>query len=846
VFANYLNIILRNINKNKIYSIINICSLAIGLASGMLVLLFVEQQLSFDEFHEKSDRIYRVITDAKDWKYKYTLSDISPVWGTILKQELPEIVEVTRICHVESLYGEFIIEHENKYFSEQNPLFVDANIFNVFDIELKSGNPETALKEPRSIVLSEEMAKKYYPDEDPVGKTMSLNMWIMFVSENPDGFDPSGDYLITGVAKNLPPNSHFHFDCLLSFSSLKFWRKDNGDLFAITFGANTYLVLPEGYPYEELESKIPGLVKTYQSASLEQRFGIPYDDFPANDMYFRYRLQKISDIHHGSGNMRSIKKLGPGGDVKDIYFFTLIALAIILIASINFININTAQLGNRAREVGLRKVLGSNRSQLIRQFLLETIIISFCALLIAILVAILALKAFNQFIQPDLSVQNFIHGWVIPGILGLTIIVGLLSGIYPAIVFSRLQPAAMLKNSMQTASGGSLFRNVLVIFQFSISVIFIVSALVVYNQLSFIRNKPLGFNKEHVITIHNAHRLNTEGPINGVHRLAIFMQELSRNSNILSVSGSSDKLGFLRKSNPYKDNFVLEGRSEEEKVRLCLANADRNIFETFDLNVVALDENIANIPGELIGPAVLNEAAVKYLNLTDPIGKTITREFGQHTYIIAGVVKDFHFESLHQTIQPYILFLQNDWGIRPFISINSVYIRINPVDVQGTLDYIEKVSEQFMPGQPFEYSFLDEDIDRFYKSEKQLGKLFNLLSGIAIILSYLGIFGLSSYMLFKRTKEIAIRKILGASIKDIVQLLSRQFLILAIIAFILAIPVSYILMDNWLHDFAYRIKINPLTFVFAILIILFILAIAVGRQTFKSAISNPVDAVKYE
>lgn len=776
MFTNYLNIILRNFSKNKIYFIINISSLAIGLASGMLILLFVEQQLSFDTFHKKSDRIYRVIHDRKDKNLERSFSDISPLWGPILQKELPEVVEMTRIMPYASMaVGGIIIGHENKFYREPNSLFVDENIFNVFDIKLEKGNPETALKEPRSIVLSEELAKKYYPNEDPVGKTLSLNMWINYVSQNPDGFDPSGDYLITGVARNLPPNSHFHFDYLISFSSLNFWEMYN------------------------------------------------------------------TDIHLGSGNIYSNNKLGIDGEVKDIYFFTIIALAIILIASINFININTAQLGNRAREVGLRKVLGSQRSQLIRQFLSESIFISFCALLLATLVAILSLKTFNQFIQSDLSAQNFTYGWVIPGILGLTLIVGLLAGIYPAILFSNLQPVAMLKKSIQTASGGLLFRNGLVIFQFSISVIFIVSSLVVYNQLSFIKSKPLGFDKEHVVTVQNASGLRTGGPIDGVHRLEIFKQELSRNSNILSVSGSTGSFGFLA-SIPSIQNFIPEGKSEEEKVLLGCQIVDRNVFETFGIDVVAFDEDIANSSSESF--VVLNEAAVKFLNLTDPIGKTLIKVWGQTTYIIAGVVKDFHFESLKQTIKPYILIMVNHWDPRE--SIHSVYIRINPMDVPGTLAYIEKVSEQFMPGQPFEYSFLDEDVDRYYHNERQLGKLFGFLSGIAIILSYLGIFGLSSYMLHKRTKEIAIRKIMGATIKDIVQLLSKQFFKLALIAFILAVPVSYILMDKWLQEFAYRIKINLSTFVFAGLLILFILVIAVGRQTFKSAISNPVDSVKYE
>jgi len=809
----------------------------------MLVLLFVEQQLSFDEFHEKSDRIYRVIHDRKDKNFNMTISDISPLWGPILKMELPEIIEMTRIMTpLATGAGEIIIEHENKFLKEQNPLFVDANIFQVFDIKLEKGNPETALAEPRSIVLSKDMANKYFVDEDPVGKTLSLNMWINFISDNPDGFDPNGEYLITGVARNLPLNSHFHFDYLISFSSIKFWEMYNMDLHTI-FGINTYLVLPEGYSQKELETKMNGLVKKYLSSAIEKTHGISYDEFQAEGMYYRYRLQKLTDIYLGSGHMRSNKKLGTGGEGKDIYFYALIALAILIIASINFINISTAQLGSRTREVGLRKVVGSHRSKLIQQFLLESIFISFCALFLATLVAIVSLKTFNQFIQPDLSIQNFTKGWIIPGIIGLTLIVGLMAGTYPSFLFSKLQPAALLKNPIKSASGGLLFRNGLVIFQFSVSVIFIVASLVVYSQLSYIRAKPLGFNKEHVITVHNTGTLRTGGPVNEINRVEAYKQELSRNSNILSVSGSTGRYGFLA-SNPSLQYFIPEGKTEEEKVRLGCQIVDRNVFETFGLDVIAMDEDIADLTGEAMEIVVLNEAAVKHLNLTDPIGKTMIRHAFNRTCKIAGVVKDFHFQSLQQAIQPYILILVNRWG--PLVSIRSVYIRINPEDIPNTLEYIKNVSEQFMPGQPFEYSFLDEDVDRYYHSERQLGKLFGFLSGIAVILSYLGIFGLSSYMLHKRTKEIAIRKILGASIQDIILLLSKQYLILALIAFILAIPVSYFLMDKWLQEFAYRININLSSFVFSILIILIILIFAVGRQTIKSAISNPVDAVKYE
>lgn len=803
MIKNYIKIALRNIIKHKGISSINIVGLAIGIACSILILLFVTHELSYDKFHEKADRIYRLAVRASVGDTKINQTHSSSETFRRLLEDFPEIETGVKFLNL----GKTPVILDEKTFYESRFFAVDSTFYDVFSIPLIHGNPKEVLADPNTMVLSKNTAVKYFGDTDVVGKVIKVDF----------SYDLGRvDFKITGVSENVPDNSHFHYDLLVSSASFPALINNRG------WSSNnfiTYLLLREGTSQAWFDEKLKEFTRRHMG-------GEEFDAWVAEGNYWEYFLQPITEIHLNSDLNGEFEA---NGNKTYVFIFSVISVIILLIACINFMNLSTARSSLRAREVGLRKVVGSSRGRLMRQFLSESILLSFISLALGLLIIQVLLPAYRNFIGRQLAMHYFDNLVVIPSLLALGLLVGVVSGSYPAFFLSSFKPISVLRGSTGSSQGSSLLRNALVIFQFAISIFLIIGTLVVIQQLKFFQNKRLGFEKEQVLVVRNpgALRDNVEP----------FKEALRSNSSIMSVS-SSNTLPGTSFSNI---GFGAEGVEKSFTLNLCVCDYD--FLETLKLEM-ARGRFFSREFTTDSHAAVLNEKAVKLLGWEDPLGKKINnwaQDRGNFTVI--GVIKDYHYESLHQEIRPQALFLSGGYykNVQSYISI-----RLNTENVSETVKYVGNTWNDFAPGKPFEYSFLDKDYDNLYINEKQTRSLFSIFSFLAIFIACLGLFGLASFVADRKTKEIGIRKILGASVPRIVNNLNKSFMKWVLIANLIAWPAAWYFMSKWLQNFAYRIHLTWWVFVLAAALALLIALMTVSFQTIRAALKNPTDSLRYE
>lgn len=806
MFGNYFKIALRNFLKYKTNTFINIAGFAIGLASCILILLYVRYELSYDRFHEKADDIYRISVRGTVGGNEFNQAVTAPPMGHALVNDYPEVINAVRLQRSENM----LIRNKEIIFIENRFLWADSTFFEVFSYNLIFGDPETVLDAPHTIVLTEKLAKKYFGRVDVVGETMEF-----------EDFTP---YKITGVCEDPPLNAHFKFDMLASLNSLGYDKSP----FWLNHAFHTYILLQPGSDPAQLEAKFPGLIEKYIGPQLQQVLGQSMDQFTGEGGVFEYSLWPLTDIHLKSALEYEIQA---NGNITYIYIFSIIALFILAIACINFMNLSTARSMTRAREVGVKKVLGSSIGQLIRQFLTESIILTSVAMGIALMLAYILLPYFNEVAGKQFELQLVENWYTIPAILLTVVVVGTLAGIYPAFYLSSFDPARVLKSSISSSGKGSVLRRGLVVFQFSISIFLFISTLVVQDQLNYMQEKNLGWDKEHILVVKRAWAIeNNEDAIGA---------ELLSNPNILTFSTSGNI--------PGRDFGVTVFRNSEapraEQHLLSVMTSKHSLDKTFKFEMAAgryfLKGNISDTTS-----VILNESAVKVLGIEgDPIGKFVTQPGNtpenDFNLAIIGVIKDFHYESFHQKIRPLLIFHHNSWPA--FISL-----RISPNNVRETIQYAEEVWKKFIPDKPFEYFFMDDDFDKLYDAEIRTSNIFSSFSILAIFIACLGLFGLATFTTMQRTREIGIRKTMGATVPEIVYLLSKQFSMWVLLANIIAWPAAWYFMSNWLTSFEYRIDINYLTFLIAGAIAFVIALMTVIYHSVKAAIANPADSLRYE
>ncbi len=813
MIKNYLKIAFRNLLKQRFYSVINVLGLAIGLAVCLLIALFVLDEISYDRYHTNADRIYRA-------RLSYSLGGQSgdfPIaaapLGRTMAETYPEVENAVRF----RTQGDYTVYRDDQAYQEEDITYADSTLFAVFNIPLLYGNPKKALTEMNSLVLCETSVEKYFGADwrlsPPLGETLLLGR----------GKEP---YKITGIFEEIPNNSHFHFNVFLSMVSLK----DSQSEMWLNNNYYTYLLLREDANVADVQTKLNETFETYGAPQLEQYANASYEDFLASGNYFNYLLQPLTDIHLYSDLEAEIEA---NGDIRYVYIFSAIALFVLLIACFNFMNLSTARSAGRAKEVGIRKTLGSVRKQIITQFLAEALLVSFLALLLAILMAEVALPFFNDLAGKQLAI-NYLQTWYfIPLLLLAVAVIGLLAGSYPAFFLSAFRPASVLKGKLATKSGGRWLRNGLVVLQFGISITLITSTVVVYQQLNHIRNKKLGYDKDHVLVIHNTYNLDKQAET--------FKNEALRQPGVTAASLT----GFLPADPMSNNNNAIFPDNNPESDRTTTVPwfyVDYDYVPTMGMNIVD-GRNFSRDFATDSSAMIINEAAAKYFfGEDDPLGQKLSN-FGEEpgtfvTYNVVGVVEDFHYSTLRQKIMPMVIVVGSN--------ISALSLRVQPEQVSTAIAALEDQWNRFQPDLPFEYSFLDERFNGIYKSEQKLGIIFTVFCSLAIFIACLGLFGLAAYTAEQRTKEIGIRKVLGASVSSLVLAFSKDFTKLVFIALLVAIPTAYFLMNQWLSDFAYRISLGVSTFAIAGGIALVIAWLTVSFQSIRAAVANPVDSLRNE
>ena len=804
MLKNYLKITVRNLVKNKLFSFVNISGLAIGITCFILIGLFVADELTYDSFNTKADRIFRVNAHYKVGDNRFNLANSPAPLASVLASEYPEIEKSVRILGNNNIY----VKKRDEYIKEEKFFYTDSSLFDIFTIHFVQGNPKTALTQPNSIVITTKTAKKYFSSENPMGEKIILSNGM--------------EFLVTGVVEPVPQNSHFEFDFIASFNSLPSSSETNW------FGqfVHTYVLTDKSVTSKELNKKIYSVAKKHVGSIIKAAFGVSYEEFLNNGNDFSFVFVPLKSIHLYSKVFNEFKETG---DINTVYLFSAIAIFILIIACINFINLATAKSTKRANEIGVRKVLGSNKSQLIKQLLSESTVLCFIAILFSIMLVELALPYFNELTNKELSLNLFGSIYVIPALIIFTLIIGVAAGLYPALLLSSFKPILVLKSKATVNNNKGGLRKSLVVFQFATSIILFVGTFVIYNQMQYIKNKNLGFNKDQVLVIKNVDDLGTQQKA--------FVNSIKENPNVINASLSWGLPGFRLTANIYRK----EGESKENQTLVTL-EVDDNYLDTYKLKMKS-GRYFSKEYGTDSLAIILNEAAVKKLNYTDPINKRLLFNLGESNNSglnIISIVKDFNLQSLKEEIRPAALVLLRDHPA------NYLSVKLSTNDIKGSINYISDKWKEFGQIKPMEYSFYDENFEETYRAEIQTEKVFTIFAVLAIIIACLGLFGLAAFTAEQRTKEIGIRKVLGATISNIVSMLSKEFLILVAVANIIAWPVAYYIMKKWLEDFAYKATLSFGVFLIAGLLVLFIALLTVSFQAIKAATANPVKSLRYE
>ncbi|MGN6402258.1 MAG: ABC transporter permease [Flavisolibacter sp.] len=806
MIRNYLKIAFRNLMKYKFISFINLFGLTVGLTCCLLILSYILNEVSYDRFQPNADRTYRISRSFHNDQgvESLHLSAIAPAFGEPLKIEFPEIEKMTRILS----NGNTAFVYGDKKFFENKVYFADENLPDVFKVDVLKGNTRKALEDPFSIMITDEIAKKYFGNEDPMNKLVKL--------------DNNLPCKVAGVFKPFPSNTHIHPDVLISFNTLKDSAVYGEKNLHTNFGNNsfyTYIVLPKNYDAQKMEARFPAFIdKTYH-------FPNEPAGFKGSKITHLY-LHKLTDIHLRSHLDDEIEA---NGDIKRIYIFSAIGLFILLIACINYMNLSTARSVLRAKEIGIRKTVGAERKEIIAQFLSESVLIAWAAILFAFLLTALLLPLLNKFSGQEITVDVLLKWQIIVPLLATPFIVGILSGLYPALFMSSFQPVKVLKGVFRV-QGNISIRKALVVVQFAISIILIISTAIVFSQLKYMQKKSLGLNKDYIITLNNTAAFG--------NRFESFRNDLLQNGNIKNVARSS-RIPSGRLLDAQGVALPAGDTVKPLQVDLKMVSVDYSFVPTYGI-AMAAGRNFSTEYQTDSSGYIINETAVSVLGWKSP-ADAINKEliYGRNKGRIIGVVKDFHFESLHQKIVPLLLFTNPNF-------LNRISVKLSGASITASLAAVENTWKKYLPETPYDYNFIDTQFASLYEAEQRQESIFTVFAFIAIFIACLGLFGLSAFTISQRIKEIGIRKVLGADVSSIVTLLSKDFLKLVGIAAIVAFPVAWYAMHKWLEDFAYRIAIPWWTFLFAAVIAAIIAFVTISFQAIKAAIANPVKNLRTE
>ncbi len=811
MIRNYIKIAFRNLTKNKLYSFINIFGLAIGLTCFLLISLYVLDELSYDRHFKDAERIYRINSDIKFGGTEQRMAVSSDPFGSTLKKDYAEVEQYVRLYANNSRR---FIKKGNEFLVENDCLHADSTLFDVFSFRMLEGDPKTALTEPNTLIISQTTAQKYFGNTPSLGKTLTI------------GVQESVDYKVTGVYEDMPANSHFQANMIFSFKNITDYNFGN----FLSHNFYTYIKLREGVDYKQFEKKFDVIVDKYVLPQAKVFMDIKsMDDFRKTGNNLQYSLIPLLDIHLKSDR---IYELSPNSDIQYVYIFSVVALFLLLIACINFMNLSTARSANRAKEVGIRKVMGTQRNSLIIQFMSESVLTSYLAFVLSLVFAILLIPYFNDIAGKQFSIKSLFQVKYLPFLLLLPLVVGVLAGYYPSFFLSSFRPIEVLKSKINANFKRSNFRNTLVTFQFVTSLVLVISTFVIYQQLNYIQNKNLGFSKDRVLVVTGTSSLRDNNNV--------FKEEVKKIAGVKNATFA----GFLpvanssRSDNTFSTEAVMTAKNA---VNMQIWDIDEDYVPTLDMEILK-GRNFSKAFGTDSSAIIINEQAAKLTGLSDPIGKKLFISDGQPNHAtsltIVGVVKNFHYESMRETVGPLCFRYGKSSWVTAF--------KINTEEPQTLIKQIEAKWKALAPEMPFNYHFMDESFDEMYRAEQRIGKIALIFALLTVLIACLGLFGLITYIAEQRTKEIGVRKVLGASIWSIVQLLSKDFLKLVCIAFVIATPLAYYATDTWLKDFVFRTDISAWIYVIAGITTLLIALLTVSYQAIKAALMNPVKSLKTE
>ncbi len=810
MLRNYFKTAWRNISSQKGYVFINIIGLAIGIASSMLIAIYIFSELSYDQHHQHKDRIYRVYIDGKINNQQLKGAWTPAPLAFTVRDKYPEVKQAVRI----NAWDETVIRYEDRTFVEDAFIAADSTFFEIFTAPLIKGNPNTALTKPHTVVISESTARKMFGNEPAMGKSIKVGSHETY-------------HEITGIMKDLPKTSHF--DCNMIGSFVTSSRSENTNW--LSNNLNTYFLLSEKASPQTIEDKFPELLREYAGPILEEFLGLSFDEFLEKGNRYAYYLQPLTDIHLNpeiEGGMKTPH------DKKYIYIFSVVALMLIVIAAINYMNLSTARASNRAKEVGLRKVAGSTRRMLISQFLVESLIMSLMALILAVIIVQVCLPYFNNLINTSLTLNYLDQWYYIPILLVLAVVIGLLAGGYPAFYLSAFQPTSVLGGELKSGARNKNIRSILVVSQFVISAALILGTIVISRQTQYMLNKDLGFDKENLVVIRRVGVLDDQ--------ISTFKAEVNKIPGVIHSSHSTMVPGHPNNNNAY----IIESQPRDETFVFDTNWADEDFLKVYNISM-ARGRYFRNDLSAEGASCIINQRSLKDYPIKEPLNERILRpggneeEMSLESFKVVGVVNDFHIRSLHQPISPYLILPDTEdrqWG---YLSV-----KLTPANMSKTIERIEQTWKEFSNNDPMLYFFMDNEYASLYKEEQRSSSLATAFAILTIFIAALGLFGLTSYTAEQRTKEIGIRKAMGSSVSGIVRLIAKETLRLILIALIISWPLAYYFLVNWLNNYPYRISLQPPDFIFTLLIIVVVAFITISYQTVRAARKNPAHSLRYE